>query len=115
MSNAQRPPFVLAAVCTVQTGTMALFECPKGKSLLFVTFDDGKQVPLIEEEEDLRKNGVCRVEIPFTEEEREYWSKASQMFPFCPIQNGWKQFLKIRLAFLLFNECSCFSFIYDRH
>lgn len=41
---------------------------------------DGKQVPLIEGEEALRKNGVCRVEIPFSEEERKYWSKVRCCF-----------------------------------
>jgi hypothetical protein len=58
---------------------MALSEHPKGQNF-FVTFDDGKQAPLIEEEDALRKKGVCRVEIPFTEEEREYWSKVSRMY-----------------------------------
>jgi hypothetical protein len=49
------------------------------KERSFVSLD-GKQVPLIEEEEALRKNGVCRVEIPFSEEERKYWSKVSCCF-----------------------------------
>lgn len=47
-----------------------------------VTLEDGKQIPLIQEEDTLRNYGVCRVEIPFTEEERIYWSKVGSILFF---------------------------------
>lgn len=47
-----------------------------------VTLEDGKQIPLIQEEDTLQNYGVCRVEIPFTEEERIYWSKVGSILLF---------------------------------